>query len=432
MSGSVKSHAISGSANLSMKNVLGLKCLSCGSEFDVTQILYTCLKCGSNVDVVYNYITLRKEFKRSHLSENKNFSMWRYLPLLPLHAETRKPSLHVGWTPLYSYPQLARTFSLRSFGIKDDGRNPTASFKDRPSALVAAKALEYRATTATTASSGNAGAAFAAMCSSLGLKSVIFVPEAAPRAKVAQLLLYGSTVVRVSSDYDHAFDLCSEATKRLGWYNRSTGVNPYTAEGKKTAAYEIAEQLTWNVPDWVVVSMGDGNIIGGLWKGFKDFHEMKFIDRLPRLLGVQAEGASPIVNAIEEGFDPAGLDGIKPVAACTLADSINVGKPRDGLRAVKAIMESGGRALKVSDEKILEALHRLPSETGVFAEPAAACAYAGFLMAVERKLFSSAESVIVVSTGSGLKDIDSAIRTVELPVPTEPTFEALQKRLKLS
>lgn len=411
-----------------MKNILGFKCLSCGKEFSLSEILYTCTACGANVDVVYNYIALRKEFKKEHLAQNKNYSMWRYLPLLPLHPETRKPSLHVGWTPLYSLPHLAREFSLKSLAVKDDGRNPTASFKDRPSALVAAKALEYGAATATTASSGNAGAAFAAMCSTIGLKSVIFVPEAAPKAKVAQLLLYGATVIRVRSDYDHTFDLCSEATRRFGWYNRSGGVNPYTAEGKKTGAYEICEQLAWRSPDWIVVSMGDGNIIGGLWKGFRDFYEMKFIDRLPRLLGVQAEGASPIVDAVESGFDAAGLDGIKPVEAHTIADSINVGKPRDGLRAVRAIQESKGRALKVSDKAILQALARMPRETGVFAEPAGACAYAGFLSALDKKIFASTDSVVVVNTGNGLKDIDAAMRTVEIPPAIEPSVEAVKSK----
>lgn len=414
-----------------MKNVFGLKCLSCGSEYEVSQILYTCLKCGSNVDVIYNYASLRKEFKRDHLAQNKNFSMWRYLPLLPLYPETRKPSLHVGWTPLYNLPQVARSFSIKSFAMKDDGRNPTASFKDRPSALVASKALEFKAKTATVASSGNAGAALAAMCNSMALPCVVFVPEGAPKAKVAQLLLYGATVIRVQSDYDHAFDLCSEATQRMGWYNRSTGVNPYTAEGKKSAAFEICEQSNWNVPDWVVVSMGDGNILGGLWKGFKDFYEMKFTDKVPRLIGVQAEGASPIVDAIENGFDPAGMEGIKPVTAHTIADSICVGKPRDGLRAVKAIQESKGRALKVSDQKILDALVRLPRETGVFAEPAGACAFAGFLQAVEKNLFASTDSVVVVNTGNGLKDIDSAIRMMEIPETTESNFDALKKRLGL-
>ncbi len=414
-----------------MKNLLGFKCLSCAKEFSPSEILYTCPSCGSNVDASYNYGTLRKEFKRDHLAQNKNFSMWRYMSLLPLHPETRKPSLHVGWTPLYPLPQLARQFAVRQFAVKDDGRNPTASLKDRPSALVASKALEYRASVATVASSGNAGAAFAAMCNAVGLRCIVFVPESAPRAKVAQLLLYGAEVVLVQSDYDRAFDLCSEATRRWGWYNRSTGVNPYTAEGKKTAAFEICEQLGWNVPDWVAVSMGDGNIIGGLWKGFRDFYEMRFIDRLPRLLGVQAEGAAPIVDAIENGPDPGALDGIKPVTAKTIADSICVGKPRDGLRAVKAIQESKGRAVKVSDNDILAALKRLPRETGVFGEPAGACSYAGFLQAVDRNFFAPTESVVVVITGNGLKDIDAAVQTIELPRLIRPDLEALQERLKL-
>jgi threonine synthase len=259
------------------------------------------------------------------------------------------------------------------------------------------------------------------------MESVILVPASAPPAKIAQLQIYGATVVLVEGSYDQAYDLCIEASRRFGWYQRSTGYNPFTREGKKTAALEIAEQLSWEVPDKVVVPVGDGNIISGLWKGFTVLQRIGFIDRLPQMIGVQSEVAPAIVDAVNG-------DGIvRECPAHTIADSINVGRPRDATMAVRAIRESGGFGVLVSDEQIISAIPKLARETGVFVEPAAAAAYAGFTKLCESGVFRSRERVLLMLTGNGLKDVDAARRAQAEPMRVAPTstFGSLSAALRM-
>ncbi len=397
-----------------MTNFIGFRCLECGSEYRVGEIEYVCPFCGGNLDVHYDYEHIGQQFSQATLAADRNFTMWRYRALLPIADSSPVPPLAVGWTPLYDCPPLAAEFGVRQLLVKDDGRNPTASFKDRPSALAVVKAQEVGARVATTASSGNAGAALAGMCASVGLKSVIFVPATTPAAKVAQLQIYGATVVLVEGSYEQACELCLAASARFGWYQRTTGYNPFTAEGKKTAALEIAEQLHWQIPDRVLVGVGDGNIIGGLWKGFYDLQQLGWIERLPKLTGVQAAGAAPLVAAVN------GDGVIRPVAGHTVADGINVGDPRDGTRALRAMLDSGGGAVAVSDEEIIAAIPRLARATGVFAEPGGAAAFAGFVKLRESAVIRSDESVVLVITGSGLKDINTARRAVGEPLRIKP------------
>jgi threonine synthase len=369
--------------------------------------------------VLYDYKRVAAHLDKSILSGNRDLTIWRYRALLPIEPSSRVPPLSVGWTPVYECRALADQYRVRQILIKDDGRNPTASFKDRPSALAAVKACELGAHVVTTASSGNAGIALAAMCSSLELNSVIFVPAASPAAKIVQLQVYGATVVLVEGSYDQAYDLCLEAGRRYGWYQRSTGYNPFMTEGKKTAAFEIAEQLNWDIPDRVIVGMGDGCIIGGLWKGFSEFYRLGFIERQPRLMGVQAEGAAAIVDAAQ------GDGKVRPRQARTIADGICVGKPRDAAKAIRALRESGGSGITVSDDEIIAAIARLAQTAGVFAEPAAAAAFAGFVKLRDSGAIGPDERVLLVITGSGLKDIESARRTVKKPLCIPPDINAL-------
>jgi threonine synthase len=397
-----------------MNNVAGFKCVECGREHRIGETEYVCASCGGNLDLVYDYGRVRAQLTKASLTGDRNFTMWRYRALLPIEDSAAVPPLTVGWTPIYDCPKLAQRYGVRQLLIKDDGRNPTASFKDRPSALAVVKAQEARAAIITTASSGNAGSALAGICASVGMESVIFVPASAPAPKIAQLQIYGATVVLVEGSYDQAYDLCIEASQRFGWYQRSTGYNAFTREGKKTAALEIAEQLNWNVPDKVFVAVGDGNIISGLWKGFNDLHRIGFIDRLPQMIGVQSETASAIVDA-------ANGDGIvREGPAHTIADSINVGKPRDATMAVRAIQDSEGRGVKVSDGEIIAAIPKLARETGVFVEPAAAAAYAGFTKLCESSGVKSQERVVLMLTGNGLKDVDATRRAVGEPMRVAP------------
>ncbi len=405
-----------------MSYAIGFQCVECVRSFSVSEIEYVCPACGGNLDVLYDYERIGKQLNKATLAADRNFTIWRYRPLLPIEDSSPVPPLTVGWTPIYDCPRLASEFGVKQLLIKDDGRNPTASFKDRPSALAVVKAREAGARVITTASSGNAGSALAGMCASVGMESVIFVPTYAPAAKIAQLQIYGAKVVLVEGSYDEAFDLCLEAGRRYGWYQRSTGYNPFMAEGKKTAALEIGEQLNWEVPDKVFVGVGDGNIIAGLWKGFNDLHRLGLIDRLPQMIGVQAEGASAIVDA-------ANGDGVvRPGPAHTIADSINVGKPNDATKAIRAIRDSGGCGVKVSDEEIVAAIGRLARSTGVFVEPAGAAPFAGFVKQCESGAIKPDERALLMLTGNGLKDIETARRTVGEPLRIKPDIEELAER----
>ncbi len=299
------------------------------------------------------------------------------------------------------------------------------------SAVVVGRAREIGAEVVVTASTGNAGAALAGMAAAVSQKAVIFAPRSAPPAKIAQLLIFGAQVMLVDGSYDDAFDLTVQAAEEFSWYCRNTGYNPFTAEGKKTAAFEIWEQiilkqtkLIQERPLSIFVSVGDGNIISGIHKGFKDLHALGWLDTLPRIIGVQAQGSAAIANAFI-----AGNETIIPVAAKTLADSISVDLPRDGVRAVRAAVQTGGKYILVSDEEILRAIAAL-GKVGIFAEPAGAASFAGLVKAVEQGLISPDDPVLVLNTGSGLKDIKAAMQAVQAAPVIEPSLEALRRMIK--
>jgi threonine synthase len=404
--------------------VLGLKCVLCGAEYEPDEILYVCPKHGDEgiLDVLYDYDRIGTRLTKEGLAGNHDYSIWRYAPLLPVEEGGPRPPLQLGWTPMYHAQRLGERLGLRHLYLKDDGRNPTASFKDRASAVGVVKAMELGYETITCASTGNAASSLAGLAASVGLKSIIFVPQRAPQAKVAQLLIFGARVMMVQGTYDQAFDLCLEATREYPWYSRNTAYNPYLSEGKKTAALELCEQLDWQAPDRVFVSVGDGCIIGGLWKGLKDLLALGFIDHVPQLVGVQAEGAAPLVRAWEEGSEE-----IVPLVPETLADSISVGQPRDRVKALRAVRETGGQYVAVTDEEILEAMRQLGREAAVFAEPAGAAGFAGLRKLVAQGEIDPGERIVVLVTGNGLKDVESAIRATGQPELIEPNMAALRR-----
>jgi len=380
------------------------------------------------MDVLLDYETLKKQPLIDQITTSRDFSIWRYLPLLPVSDPGfEKTPLHaVGWTPVYQSPLLSDQTGLKQLWIKDDGRNPTASFKDRASAVVVARAREIDADVVVTASTGNAGAALAGMAAACGQKAVIFAPKSAPQAKIAQLLVFGAQVILVDGNYDQAFDLSVEASEKFGWYCRNTGYNPFTAEGKKTAAFEIWEQVMLaneklSEKLCVFVSVGDGNIISGIHKGFKDLQELGLIGSVPRIFGIQSENSAAIANAFEKKTEK-----IEPVKATTLADSISVDLPRDGLRALRAAAQTNGAFIKVSDQEILEAIGSL-GKVSIFAEPAGSTSYAGVLKASQMGLIHADDPVVCMVTGSGLKDVKAAMQAVSAAPVIEPTMAALQK-----
>ena len=407
-----------------MSKVLKLKCVKCGREYDPAEILYTCLDCGIDgiLDVVLDYYQIKKELTHDYLKRNTDYSLWRYLPAIPLEDTKGIQPLQVGWTPLYDIKKLAKETGLNSFFLKDDSRNPTASLKDRASAVGVAKAVELDRYVMCAASTGNAASSLSGFAASAGIKTYIFVPETAPEAKVTQLLIYGSNVFLVKGTYDEAVELCFKAADEFGWYNRSCAINPYLLEGKKTISYEICEQLGWKAPDIAVVAVGDGCSIGGVWKGFKECYTLGLIDKLPKIVGVQAANSNPVTRAFKNNtyeFDYR--------APQTIADSISVGIPRNGIKALNAIHESKGYMVDVSDEEILSAMKILAQKTGVFGEPAGVTSFAGIMKMNELGLIKGDERVVSIVSGSGLKDIKSAVQAAGKANVVEPNLEDVKK-----
>ncbi len=397
-----------------MDHVKSLKCLICGKEYAPEAIDSVCPDHGDEgiVDVQYDYDLIGRRLNPQMLEQNPDRTIWRYRPLLPIEPESPVPPLTVGGTPLYKTDRLASALKLKHLWVKDDGRLPTASFKDRASAIAVVKGRERKAEIITTASTGNAAAALSGLCASVGQRNVIFVPQSAPPAKIAQLLVFGSTVLLVRGTYDDAFELCLQAAKEFGWYNRNTGYNPYMTEGKKTASLEICEQLGWDAPDRIFVSVGDGCIIGGLHKGLKDLMALGWINKMPKLMGVQAAGSAALYEAWRTGMNAMDM---QPIDAQTIADSISAGLPRDRIKALAAVRETDGAYIKVSDEEILAAIPALGRGAGVFAEPAGAASYAGLVKAMADGLVNSDERIVVLVTGNGLKDVVSARKSVGEP-----------------
>jgi len=405
--------------------VIQLTCVACGEVAPAEAL--TCPSCGpeGTLDVHYDLAAARPDFERD-LQDPRLRGVWRYRAILPVRDDGPRAPLQVGPTPLLCVDPARAPGGLRALTIKDDGRLPTASFKDRATCVAVARALESGAEGLLCASTGNAASSLAGFCAAAGLRAVILVPRSAPRAKLAQLLVYGAELFPVEGTYDDAFDLSLPAAERLGLVLRSTGVNPYLAEGKKTGALELAEQFGWNLPEWVAVSVGDGCIVSGLYKGFRDLRDMGLIPQVPKLLGVQAAGSDALTRAWE-----AGLDAPAQVKAHTVADSISVDRPRDGRKALRAIRESGGRFVRVSDEQILAAMPAIARASGVFSEPAGATSLAGLLQAQADGVIGADTPCVAWVTGSGLKDADSAIRAAGgIPDPIEPTLEALEVALR--
>ncbi len=403
----------------------GLRCVVCGNAYS-TRVPYTCPACGLTgiLDVEYDYAAIGRKLTRRLLAKRVERSHWRYRELLPIADDAKLPVLQVGWTPVGETPSLARHLGIRKLFLKDDGRNPTGSLKDRASSVAVVRARRQHNPIVACASTGNAASSLAGMAASLGLRSVIFVPQRAPEPKVTQLLIFGATVFRVQGSYDDAFRLSQQSCERFGWYDRNSAVNPYLIEGKKTVGLELAEQLDWDVPDWIAMSVGDGCTIAGAWKAFRELKLLGLVSRTPRMLGVQAAGAAPITEAFHAGQP------LRPMLPQTIADSIAVGVPRNWRKAIAAIRESGGEMINVSDDEILDAMRYTGRLTGIFAEPAAATSVAGLKRAIEEDVISKRASAIAVITGSGLKDVRAAQAAVGGPFDIAPDGSGLEDILR--
>lgn len=412
-----------------LENVKHLECIHCHKTYDVKPGLHTCPECGPALgimEVIYDYDFIKAHTSKEDFANNKDYSIWRYEPFMPIEKNGPKPKLRVGWSPLYKADALGKEIGLNNLYVKDDGINPTASLKDRASCVAVAKAMEEKADVICCSSTGNAASSLAGNAASVGIKTVIFVPGRAPQGKVSQLKIFGAEVMSVQGSYEETFKLSAEAIARHGWYNRNAAINPYLAEGKKTVSLEIAEQLGWEVPDWIVFSVGDGCTIAGAWKGFKDLYEAGFTDKMPRVAGIQAEGCAPLAHAWMakkgEEWSPEDED--------TIADSIAVGVPRNAIKALRAINESNGVWETVTDEQILGAMRLMGRKSGVFGEPAGCAGMAGLAKLVEKGIIKKDETVVCAVTGNGLKDGDNAIKAAGPARKVEPTMDGLDAALK--
>lgn len=399
-----------------MAHVKELRCTLCGETYNYNAGIYTCSKHEGTdgiLEVKYDYDIINNSFEED--INGSIDSQWKYRAFLPIDDDADPVTLGEGGTELFTAPQLSEELGVKTL-VKDDGRNPTGVLKDRATSIAVTKASHAGRAVVTCASTGNAAASLAGYSARAGLDCRIFVPGDAPEEKLAQPLIYGADVLAVDGTYDQAYDLSLKATEKFGWYNRNAAINPFQVEGKRTVGHELAEQTQNNVPDWVVFSMGDGCTIYSGWKGYKEFNKLGFVSDTPKMLGIQAEGAS----AIHDTFHNHGTtdDIVK-----TVADSISVGRPRNTVKACRALEESGGTSVVVSDDEILQAEKLLGSTEGIYAEPAGAAPVAGIRKALSKGIIETDETVVSVVTGYGLKDTNSALDASGTPQEISPKLE---------
>ncbi|MCB9838088.1 MAG: threonine synthase [Phycisphaeraceae bacterium] len=399
-----------------MTFVTGCVCVVCGKPSDLPRSAGTCPSCAdpfATLEIGFDLDRVGASMTPEAL-RGRPLNHWRYAELLPVEPDERAFSWPVGWTPILESPRLAAWAGAGRLRIKDEGRNHTGSFKDRASSVGVLRALQRGDTTIACASTGNAASSCAGFAAVAGIKATIFVPRRAPRPKIAQLLIFGADVRRVLGTYAQAYDLCNAQCAEHGWHNRNCAINPCLVEGKKTCGLEIAEQTAHDLPDWVAISVGDGCTIAGVAKGLMEMRELGFIGRVPRILGVQAAGVDPVAVAFETGALPTDRDGE------TMADSIDVPVPRNWRKAVRRVRDCDGAFVRVTNDEIAEAMKATGAKAGVFSEPAAAASIAGVRRAIAEGVIGAGASVLAVSTGSGLKDVDSAIRVAGEPTDVEP------------
>lgn len=416
-----------------MNQKFSYQCISCGKNYKIDEALYLCMDCAKqNKDNVppKGVLKVIYEYQKAEILEACSLSasmmlfeelkMNQFIDLMPINNTSSLPKLKVGDTPLYHFEAFQDKKLPFDLYLKDDSQNPTYSFKDRASALVSAFAKENKLNIIVTASTGNAGSSLAGICASQGQRAIIMVPETAPLAKLTQIIMYGAALVPVKGTYDDAFDLSIKATEEFGWYNRNTAFNPLTIEGKKTVSFELYEQLDFSIPDRIFVPVGDGVIISGVYRGFEDLLNLGIISKIPTIVVVQSSGSNNLINNIY-------ADDFLAVKSTTIADSISVDIPRNFYMAQQYIKNYGGELLSVSDDEILDASARLSKNTGLFAEPAAAAAFAGFLHYYKHNKIQDESKNVVLLTGSGLKDLKSINQIIKMPDSIYPTLEQLNK-----
>jgi len=399
--------------------VSGMVCVRCGRTFGRLKSALWCPDCGMEgiLDLQYDYDLIGKVLTLARLGQTTVRTQWRYLPLLPVRGPTRVPPLDVGWTPLYDARALAQTMGMDRIWLKDESKNPTGSIEDRATAVAVTRALEDNYSILTCGSTGNAALSSAALTAAAGLRTTLFVGHEASDGFIAQLLLFGPDVFVVEGNSEDAVRLSIRSAEEYGWYNRNGAVNPYLIEGEKTVAYEIGEQMHWAVPDCIIVPVAEGSTMAAVWKGYCEMKRLGWINSLPRMIGVQAEGAAAIYTAWKEERDPVA---VQPE---TVAESLAVGVPRDWRKAIKAVSDSAGLMVAVSDREILQAMSLLGERSGIMVEPGSAATLAALVSLLRSRQLPRSLSVVLLIGGGGLRHSSAAIEATGKARRLPPNFD---------
>ncbi|ABR55933.1 threonine synthase [Methanococcus aeolicus] len=395
------------------------KCIVCGKEYDIDEIIYTC-ECGSLLEIIYDYEAIKENISKEELRKRR-IGVWRYLEYLPVKDPKKIVSLWEGGTPLYKCDNLAKKLGLKELYVKNEGANPTGSFKDRGMTMGTTRANELGVEIIGCASTGNTSASLAAYTAKSNKKCIVLLPSGnVALGKLAQAMFYGAKVIQINGNFDDAMDMVKELALQGKIYLLNS-INPFRLEGQKTIGFEICDQLDWEVPDRVILPVGNAGNISAIWKGFKEFKETGIIDKLPKMTGIQAEGAKPIVEAFKKGVKEI----IPEEHPETIATAIRIGNPVNYTKAMDAIYSSNGFADSVNDEEITKAQKLLAQTEGIFVEPASAASIAGLIKLIETGVIDKNEKIVCITTGNGLKDPDAAIRVSDKPIEIECDMDIL-------
>jgi threonine synthase len=403
------------------------KCINCGSEYSIDEIVYFCRKCGDLLEIKYDQDALAKAVSKSEW-RNKPLSVWRYQDFMPISDPSKIISLNEGGTGLHLCKRLAKQLGIQQLYVKNEGENPTGSFKDRGMTVGVTKAVELGVKSVICASTGNTSASLAAYAAKAGLQCAVLIPSGKiAYGKLSQAMIYGAKVIQVRGNFDESLDIVLKLSEKHRTIYLLNSINPFRIEGQKSLGFEICDQLNQEAPDRIIVPVGNAGNISAIWKGFSEFHALGVVEALPKMTGIQAAGSAPIANAIKSGSDT-----IVPVSAPeTVATAIRIGAPVSWKKAMTAIRESHGTAETVTDEEILSAQKMLARVEGLFVEPASASSIAGLIKLVDNGAIGKDERIVCVTTGHGLKDPDTAVKVSEKPVEVDAEISAIEEILGL-
>jgi threonine synthase len=410
-----------------LREVTHQECINCGTKYDLNDILYFCRKCGDILEVKYNFEDLQRKLEKSNW-RNVPLSVWRYKDFMPIDDFSKIVSLNEGGTGLHSCHKLGKQLGLLNLWVKNEGENPTGSFKDRGMTVGVSKASELGAKHVICASTGNTSASLAAYAAKAGMRCTVLIPSGKiAYGKLSQAMIYGAKVLQVRGNFDESLDFVFKLAEKHPSIYLLNSINPFRVEGQKSLGFEICDQLDGEAPDRVVVPVGNAGNISAIWKGFTEFHRLDYVNKLPKMTGIQAAGSAPIVQMIKTGSK----EMIPVKAPETLATAIRIGAPVSWKKAVNAIRNSGGTAETVTDDEILAAQKLLARVEGIFVEPASASSIAGLIKLVNSDVIQKDERVVCVTTGHGLKDPDTAVKMSEKPVEVDAEMAAIEGALGL-